>query len=282
MSWLFSRALVAEFSAGTSLDGEPLSPLSVMPTEHKFWRSDKTMEPSDLSRFGLTCAVLTDGRGAALLTSYLAAFPARTSASPGKAPASMVDAPASGEKWRELWARYDRDSSSWRTLQSSFDEDLDASSATLPTSGMTLDGVCWALPTLKPRTSATVSGLLPTPVAIDAGSGRINRSRSPNAAARPTLAMMARKNLWPTPTAVTDSGGAALCKWGGSRSRAKLRQMVTHEELNGALNPTWVEWLMGWPLGWTDLEPSATAKSHSAPQRPSENSPLNSTEEATA
>jgi len=26
----------------------------------------------------------------------------------------------------------------------------------------------------------------------------------------------------------------------------------------GALNPTWVEWLMGFPLGWTDLKPSET------------------------
>ena len=23
----------------------------------------------------------------------------------------------------------------------------------------------------------------------------------------------------------------------------------------GSLNPTWVEWLMGWPVGWTSLEP---------------------------
>jgi hypothetical protein len=62
--------------------------------------------------------------------------------------------------------------------------------------------------------------------------------------------------------------------------------MVTPEELNGTLNPEWVEWLMGWPRGWTDLgplnpqtfrawqaaslavlaasRPSATAKSRSA------------------
>ncbi len=26
----------------------------------------------------------------------------------------------------------------------------------------------------------------------------------------------------------------------------------------GQLNPTWVEWLMGFPDGWTDLEPSGT------------------------
>lgn len=23
----------------------------------------------------------------------------------------------------------------------------------------------------------------------------------------------------------------------------------------GPLNPSWVEWLMGWPIGWTDIEP---------------------------
>jgi len=30
--------------------------------------------------------------------------------------------------------------------------------------------------------------------------------------------------------------------------------------IGGSLNPTWVEWLMGWPLGWTDLSASATDK----------------------
>lgn len=25
--------------------------------------------------------------------------------------------------------------------------------------------------------------------------------------------------------------------------------------INGQLNPNWVEWLMGWPIGWSDLEP---------------------------
>jgi hypothetical protein len=28
--------------------------------------------------------------------------------------------------------------------------------------------------------------------------------------------------------------------------------------VGGSLNPTWVEWLMGWPLGWTDCAASAT------------------------
>lgn len=32
--------------------------------------------------------------------------------------------------------------------------------------------------------------------------------------------------------------------------------------VGGKLNPTWVEWLIGWPLGWTDLEPLATESFH--------------------
>ena len=36
---------------------------------------------------------------------------------------------------------------------------------------------------------------------------------------------------------------------------------------SGQLNPTWVEWLMGWPLGWTDLKPLEMDKSHCAPQQ---------------
>jgi hypothetical protein len=27
------------------------------------------------------------------------------------------------------------------------------------------------------------------------------------------------------------------------------------EQVGGQLNPTWVEWLMGWPIEWTGLEP---------------------------
>lgn len=47
-----------------------------------------------------------------------------------------------------------------------------------------------------------VAKLLPTPTAIDKGGGRINRSPSPNAADRPTLALAARKGLLPTPCSI--------------------------------------------------------------------------------
>ena len=47
-----------------------------------------------------------------------------------------------------------------------------------------------------------VAQLLPTPTALDKGGGRINKSLSPNAAERPTLALAARKGLLSTPCSI--------------------------------------------------------------------------------
>ncbi|BAK97389.1 hypothetical protein OBV_01910 [Oscillibacter valericigenes Sjm18-20] len=80
--------------------------------------------------------------------------------------------------------------------------------------------------------------MFPTPKARDwrSASGKENRDS-------PDLNVVVK--MLPTPT-VADSyhsqnhtdkaGNPALCSLGG-----------------GQLNPTWVEWLMGFPLGWTDL-----------------------------
>ena len=59
---------------------------------------------------------------------------------------------------------------------------------------------------------------------------------------------------WPTPTA-SDSRGAPKNRYKGSAtSHGNLSEEVrTHQE-DGQLNPQWVEWLMGYPEGWTDLE----------------------------
>ena len=57
---------------------------------------------------------------------------------------------------------------------------------------------------LNNLSSGAAFGLLPTPTAIDSGSGRVNRSPSPGAAERPTIAMAARMGLLPTPTVMED------------------------------------------------------------------------------
>lgn len=91
----------------------------------------------------------------------------------------------------------------------------------------------------------------PTPTTQDAKNCGAPSQHNRNS--KPLNAVM----QYPTPTAITDLGGAAMCKWGGSGAREQLRQVVTPAELNGQLNPDWVEWLMGWPIGWTSLEPLA-------------------------
>ena len=67
-------------------------------------------------------------------------------------------------------------------------------------------------------------------------------------------------HLWPTPTAHN-------AKETNAPSKSDRNTPTLAAQVGGSLNPTWVEWLMGWPLGWTDLKPLATGKSPFAPQQ---------------
>jgi len=53
--------------------------------------------------------------------------------------------------------------------------------------------------------------------------------------------------IWPTPTAQD-------AKNNGGPSQQKRNTKPLNAEVNGPLNPQFVEWLMGYPTGWTDLE----------------------------
>jgi len=358
MSWLFSRALVEAFSEASSLDGEPCAPLSVMPTLHKFYRLDKTMEPSNLSRFGLTCAVLTEGRGEELLTSFLVASRARTSAQLEKAKGSTGPSLDSGLNLHGSSARFDLDSSSWRTPQCSLIEGWDEFLETWPAWGSMRNGVSWgrmmpALPTsasefgswatpaasdssrggrITPAMSGrslahqvNTPGKFPTPTATNTkanhmrSAGRPFRSYFPSPMASdceargghrgnldtltsftkafptPCARDFRSPNLkpysergggkkgeqlvnfiahFPTPRAGSSNGGGTGLDGGSNARRALTRdhgEVEAKALLGGQLNPPWVEWLMGWPIGWTDLKQSETDKfqqwsdSHSKP-----------------
>ena len=66
---------------------------------------------------------------------------------------------------------------------------------------------------------------------------------------------------WPTPTAHN-------AKETNAPSEANRNTPTLAAQAGGQLNPTWVEWLMGWPLGWTDLKPLEMDKSLCVQQQP--------------
>lgn len=179
--------------------------------------------------------------------------------------------PVSGPKSSDLLASYDRNTSSWRTSQHCFlaqangeADGLAEFSETWPSAGMMRNGRTfrrrpWALPI-----AASASGLWPTPntegYRSDGEIAMLTKRLTDYGEFRAMThkaAASKRNRFWPTPTATMHKGSspAALTrKDGQDRSRDRLDHFIQSTEGDGKLNPTWVEWLMGFPTGHTDLK----------------------------
>ena len=73
----------------------------------------------------------------------------------------------------------------------------------------------------------------------------------------PNLETLVAQTMWPTPTASLEKHSTKEAYWKNriQKGRQEDIQMRVHKETgSGSLNPAWVEWLMGYPEGWTDLE----------------------------
>jgi hypothetical protein len=250
-------------------DGEPYAQLNLMPTQHKFSRNDKMMDALSLSRFGLTLNLLTEEDGEAVLMSFLEDFPVRTYQQQDEEQELTEADQASGSRWQELSLRYDLDSRSWRTHLCLWDEALPWSSVILPRWGMTVSGVLFQHPTAERPISGTGSGLWLTPRATDTGKGEGNHTflkrmgDRTDKCAQSLAAQVNNPKTWPTPPASDNRDRGNLGSPATLRRKEKGKQISLGQsvsDISGALNPPWVEWLMGWPLGWTDLKPLATAK----------------------
>ena len=319
MSWLFSQALVGEFSADTCSDGEQSAPSKSNHIPQAYCSPGRMTEFSRLSRYGITFAPLTADRGEALLTSYLAGFRARISVLPEKGPELPGNAADSGQKWQGSLARFDRVSSSWKTVQLSLLGGSEQSSVIWPRSGMTAVGQCWELPILGRRTKGIDCGFWPTPVTAydgrtqDAWVAAKARAKVKHSAGQygkgtgapgmmdlqravkmwPTASTKGldggsnsrkaakERGMWPTPTVCGNHNRKGASKTSGDGLATKVYATPTardwrsgkasqatmdrnsrplSEQIGGTLNPTWVEWLMGWPLEWSDLKPLETDK----------------------
>ncbi len=225
MSWLFSQALVAEYSEANSLGGTPSAPSNTTPTPQAFLSRDKTTDAWSRFPSGMTCEPLTDDRGEELLMWFRAGFLARTSAPPARAPESPASSQDCGPKWRELSVKFDRASSSWKTAHCLLSEDLPWSSVTLPKWGMMRDGELWERTTLALRTKGIGHGSLATPTARD----------------------------W------KDCGTRNAPPSRPNHSAQTLGQQLG-VKIGAAPQLGFAEWMMGWPIEWTDLKPLATDK----------------------
>ena len=70
-----------------------------------------------------------------------------------------------------------------------------------------------------------------------------------------------QKETFPTPVASIHKGGSenVMRQTGQDRRDSRLDYRVEigqdGKRVGGKLNPDWVEWLMGWPIGWSDSKP---------------------------
>lgn len=90
----------------------------------------------------------------------------------------------------------------------------------------------------------------PTPTVGDANSSGSRNVHGSLAHAGVSLTDAVRgdggRRRWPTPAASDEKGSSAP----GQR-RGQLSETVAGQRLS----PDWEEWLMGWPVGWSSLEP---------------------------
>jgi DNA (cytosine-5)-methyltransferase 1 len=105
--------------------------------------------------------------------------------------------------------------------------------------------------------------MLPTPVARDWKDSSGTSDFSQDGRFRKDHLLVAAR-YWPTPQA-DDNRDRGNLSMPSIQRRQRLGKQLNLSMVvspnSGSLNPTWVEWLMGFPLGWTDLGPSATRSS---------------------
>lgn len=89
----------------------------------------------------------------------------------------------------------------------------------------------------EPHEAEYVGDLFPTLTAACAKGGQVSRGGD-------------QSDQWPTPTKDAANERTQPYEQGGTSLSTAVKI-----DKPGQLNPNWVEWLMGWPIGWTSREP---------------------------
>lgn len=157
-----------------------------------------------------------------------------------------------GSNMPDLLASYDQSTFSWKTSQHCLVEGLTPFSGPWPRSGMMQNGIAYPLPTLAQTTDEIGSGLWPTPRANQHSEGPFPSELDGShgwglGSAVADAAASAPARMWPTPTVQDPANNAGP-------SQFERNSLPLNAAAGGALNPRWVEWLMGYPDEWTALE----------------------------
>lgn len=221
MSWHFSRALVEAFSEAGCSAGEPSArsnSTSIAATSSCNVRTTESLNPSPS---GTMCAHSMADCGTELLTWYRSAFRAKASAPPDLAQGSKTPGVPFGGKARVSFARFDLNSSSWKTPQLSLLAGSDSFSENWPAWGMMRNGECSERMPPVFLITEPAFGWLPTPSGVNGG----------------------RNNTM-----------GRVDEWGGSSNPLR------GTPIGQALSPNFEETVIGWPTDWTALTPLETAK----------------------
>lgn len=150
------------------------------------------------------------------------------------------------------FAKWDHSSSSWKTSQVSFVEELNTFLGTWPQWGLMQNGVCFQRESSGHHISGKESSSWPTPKASEP-----DRGPCPSEMKRrsPSLATQAR---WNTPTTrdYKDRGHSKHTRKKGNHLGRQAPMMMKDGEKSSTkthlLNPRFVEWLMGLPTNWSN------------------------------
>ena len=283
-SFLYSLAQEGVSSEQPCLDGSTSDTLNSTPIASKSYKQESKTGLLTMPLFSETSEILSRRvmREPTLDTSMSSAQASRSPASHFPSQESEQEQTTTeicGPPLSTPYAQYDLDTLTWKMCQGWLLPGISEPSwETWPKAGMTVDGAFYPQPKWERRISETGSGLLLTPRAQEPGRTNIGYGAGLNDYVNGT-----RPDRWPTPTVNMVSGGAnhnspsvvagkhglniagAVNKWptpaardyndGNYPSEHKRHTPGLAVHAGGKLNPDWVEWIMGWPLGWTSLEP---------------------------
>jgi hypothetical protein len=280
MSWIYVPELVASPSpaSGSSETGEQSATSSLTPTVSESCSSESQTATSTTRPCGTTSKHSMGDPGVDRWISSRRASRASHSAPPGSEKAQPMSGTC-GPTLGESFAKYDPATCSWKTSQVClFDDTLAEYSETWPRAGTACGGTVYRRQPSAPITGGTGCGLSEwqTPQAADATFLHC-KSNIQNIRMVRLSEQVRRKQMWPTPQArdgdqrgaqakrflnperSNDLPDAVAFKTPRTTPRSAREYDGTTPLGGGGLNPTWVEWLMGFPLGWTDSAHLETA-----------------------